>query len=64
MGNFANAILNWYALNGRQLPWRETNDPYAIWLSEVILQQTRIQQGTDYWMRFIHYIKTKEAGDD
>ena len=53
MGNFANAILKWYALNGRQLPWRETKDPYAIWLSEVILQQTRIQQGTDYWMRFM-----------
>ena len=53
MQPFVNAILNWYALNGRQLPWRETKDPYAIWLSEVILQQTRIQQGTDYWMRFM-----------
>ncbi|MBR6964125.1 MAG: A/G-specific adenine glycosylase [Prevotella sp.] len=53
MQPFVNAILKWYALNGRQLPWRETNDPYAIWLSEVILQQTRIQQGTDYWMRFM-----------
>ena len=53
MQPFVNAILKWYALNGRQLPWRETKDPYAIWLSEVILQQTRIQQGTDYWMRFM-----------
>ena len=53
MQPFVNAILKWYALNGRQLPWRETKAPYAIWLSEVILQQTRIQQGTDYWMRFM-----------
>ena len=36
------------------MPWRETNDPYAIWLSEVILQQTRIDQGRPYWERFIH----------
>ena len=50
---FSTTLLNWFALNGRDLPWRHTKDPYAIWLSEVILQQTRIQQGMDYWHRFI-----------
>ena len=43
--SFATILLQWFHKNGRQLPWRETRDPYAIWLSEVILQQTRIQQG-------------------
>lgn len=51
--NFSKTILNWYALNGRELPWRQTTNPYAIWLSEVIMQQTRIAQGTVYWERFM-----------
>ena len=42
-----------YEANGRNLPWRNTQDPYAIWLSEIILQQTRIVQGMDYWLRFM-----------
>ena len=50
---FCTTLLNWFALNGRDLPWRHTKDAYAIWLSEVILQQTRIQQGMDYWLRFV-----------
>jgi A/G-specific adenine glycosylase len=50
---FSTTLLNWFALNGRDLPWRHTKDAYAIWLSEVILQQTRIQQGMDYWLRFV-----------
>lgn len=50
---FTTSLLDWFALNGRDLPWRHTTDPYAIWLSEIILQQTRIQQGTDYWLRFM-----------
>ncbi|MBQ6750311.1 MAG: A/G-specific adenine glycosylase [Bacteroidaceae bacterium] len=50
---FTTILLDWYALNGRDLPWRHTTDPYAIWLSEIILQQTRIQQGMDYWFRFM-----------
>lgn len=50
---FSTTLLNWFALNGRDLPWRHTKNPYAIWLSEVILQQTRIQQGMDYWLRFM-----------
>lgn len=50
---FTAAILSWFAANKRDLPWRHTRDPYAIWLSEVILQQTRIVQGMDYWLKFI-----------
>ena len=50
---FTTILLDWFKENQRPLPWRETRDPYAIWLSEVILQQTRIQQGTAYWQRFI-----------
>ena len=46
-------MLQWYAANGRDLPWRRTRDPYAIWLSEIILQQTRIAQGQAYWERFM-----------
>lgn len=50
---FANTIISWFQENGRALPWRETKDPYAIWLSEIILQQTRIAQGWEYWERFM-----------
>lgn len=50
---FANTIISWFRENGRALPWRETHDPYAIWLSEIILQQTRIVQGWEYWERFM-----------
>ena len=42
---FTEDILRWYAESGRDLPWRRTRDPYAVWLSEIILQQTRIAQG-------------------
>ncbi len=51
--SFATTILQWFEENGRALPWRETRDPYAIWLSEIILQQTRIEQGRPYWERFM-----------
>ena len=53
MKQFTESILQWYAEQGRDLPWRNTRDPYAIWLSEVILQQTRIEQGRAYWERFM-----------
>ena len=46
-------LYAWYETNHRALPWRETEDPYAIWLSEIILQQTRVLQGLDYWRRFM-----------
>lgn len=54
-------ILQWFDLHGRDLPWRHTTDPYAIWLSEIILQQTRVQQGMAYWQRFMDALPTVEA---
>ena len=48
----ADILLDWYDLRGRDLPWRRTRDPYRIWLSEVILQQTRVAQGPGYSLRF------------
>ena len=58
MDSFSQTILDWYACNGRDLPWRRTQDPYAVWLSEIILQQTRIVQGMDYWKRFLKRFPT------
>jgi A/G-specific adenine glycosylase len=49
---FSNSILSWYQENPRHLPWRETQDPYKIWLSEIILQQTRVAQGLPYYEAF------------
>ena len=46
-------LADWYELNKRELPWRQTKDPYKIWISEIILQQTRVNQGFDYYIRFI-----------
>ena len=59
--SFTTTILQWFQANGRTLPWRETRDPYAIWLSEIILQQTRIEQGRPYWQRFMQRWPTVEA---
>lgn len=53
MNEFAEKIVAWYAGNKRELPWRDTEDPYVIWISEIILQQTRVAQGYDYFQRFI-----------
>ncbi|MEO8794052.1 MAG: A/G-specific adenine glycosylase [Daejeonella sp.] len=50
--NFSGEIINWYSANKRDLPWRSTTDPYIIWLSEIIMQQTRVDQGTPYFHRF------------
>ena len=61
MDNLYRQLYNWYAQNRRVLPWRETDDPYAIWLSEIILQQTRVAQGMDYYMRFLNRWPTVEA---
>jgi A/G-specific adenine glycosylase len=55
---FAQSLLQWYARHKRPLPWRETKDPYAIWLSEVILQQTRVSQGLPYYLDFINTYPT------
>lgn len=58
--SFTTTILQWFQDNGRALPWRDTRDPYAIWLSEIILQQTRIEQGLPYWERFMRHWHTVE----
>lgn len=46
-------LQSWYAQHKRNLPWRATKDPYVVWVSEIILQQTRVDQGHDYFLRFI-----------
>ena len=58
---FALTLLKWFRENGRELPWRQTRDPYAIWLSEIILQQTQVKQGWDYWERFMRRWPTVKA---
>ncbi|SEO87916.1 A/G-specific DNA-adenine glycosylase [Mucilaginibacter gossypiicola] len=51
--NFTDELVQWYLNNKRDLPWRNTTDPYVIWLSEIILQQTRVEQGMPYFYRFL-----------
>ncbi len=51
--SFASNLMIWYREHGRDLPWRNTQDPYVIWLSEIILQQTRVEQGLPYFHRFL-----------
>lgn len=58
---FTQNLLSWYEQHGRSLPWRQTRDPYKIWISEIILQQTRVAQGYDYYLRFIERFPTVEA---
>lgn len=53
MSEFADKLISWYKENKRDLPWRDTRDPYRIWISEIILQQTRVAQGYDYFVRFM-----------
>jgi len=55
---FSKIILLWYSENKRSLPWRNTTDPYRIWLSEIMLQQTRVAQGTPYYIKFIEEFPT------
>lgn len=56
--DFTPKLLAWYKHHSRDLPWRNTNDPYIIWLSEIILQQTRVDQGMPYFFRFINEFPT------
>ena len=51
--NIQDTLINWYAENRRDLPWRHDPTPYQVWLSEIILQQTRVNQGMDYYLRFV-----------
>ena len=53
MNNFGRILIEWYQNNRRDLPWRRTKNPYSIWISEIILQQTRVAQGYDYYQRFV-----------
>lgn len=55
---FSQKILDWYTLNKRSLPWRNTVNPYKIWLSEIMLQQTRVAQGTSYYLSFEKHFPT------
>lgn len=55
---FSDEIINWYHKNKRDLPWRNTNNPYKIWISEIILQQTQVSQGLSYYIRFIEEFPT------
>lgn len=61
MENLYRQLYEWYAQNRRILPWRETEDGYAIWLSEIILQQTRVAQGLEYYLRFLDRWPTVET---
>ena len=51
---FSRKLIKWYLKNQRALPWRETNDPYKIWLAEIIMQQTRVNQGLAYYEKFVN----------
>lgn len=53
MNDFGQKITDWYKINKRDLPWRSTNSAYYIWLSEIILQQTRVEQGMSYYLNFV-----------
>lgn len=55
---FSNLLIQWYLQNKRDLPWRNTTNPYPIWLSEIILQQTRVAQGTPYFYNFLNQFPT------
>ena len=56
--DFSNSLLHWYLQEKRDLPWRNTTDPYVIWLSEIILQQTRVAQGLPYFEAFVSKFPT------
>lgn len=58
MQSVAHRIIQWYLKHKRDLPWRNTTDPYQIWLSEIILQQTRVDQGLPYFLKFMSAFPT------
>ena len=55
---FSEILTHWYSIHKRYLPWRETKDPYKIWLSEIILQQTQVSQGLPYYYKFVERYPT------
>ena len=58
MHPISNKLIQWYKINKRDLPWRNTTDPYKIWLSEIILQQTQVAQGLSYYIKFVEHFPT------
>lgn len=58
MHPISDKLINWYKKNKRNLPWRDINDPYKIWLSEIILQQTQVVQGLNYYIKFTEHFPT------
>lgn len=56
--NISEPLISWYMKHKRELPWRDTSDPYRIWLSEIILQQTRVEQGTSYYFNIVNTFPT------
>ena len=61
MKDFSKILLKWYKVHKRPLPWRDSRDPYRIWISEIILQQTRVVQGYDYFLRFMERFPNIDA---
>jgi A/G-specific adenine glycosylase len=59
--SFENQLVKWYLNNKRELPWRENIDPYRVWISEIILQQTRVVQGEKYFNNFIKKFPSLES---
>ena len=55
------ALLDWFAAHARDLPWRRTRDPYAIWVSEIMLQQTQVKTVIPFWNRWMSDLPTIEA---
>ena len=62
--SFSHKLISWYKSNKRDLPWRNTEDPYKIWISEIILQQTRVKFAIDYYNKFIEKFPTIESLSD
>ncbi|HXB59858.1 MAG TPA: A/G-specific adenine glycosylase [Candidatus Acidoferrales bacterium] len=60
-GMLVSALLDWFAQNARDLPWRRTQDPYAIWVSEIMLQQTQVKTVLPFWERWMRELPTIEA---
>src|SRR5438552_4614405 len=55
------ALLSWFPAHARDLPWRRTADPYAIWVSEIMLQQTQVKTVLPYWQRWMRALPTVSA---
>ncbi len=61
MGAFVQPLLTWFRLQGRQLPWRQSYDPYHVWISEIMLQQTQMERGVAYFLRWVRRFADVQA---